>query len=102
LKKNKNKDILKGSLIYNEKEFPIDKVVFRVGRERNNDLIIEDMEMSRNHFEIIRDNYVYTIKDLNSKNGTLLNINKIQSTILKNNDSIKAGNSVFLFKVSNA
>ncbi len=102
LKKNKNKDILKGSLIYNEKEFPIDKVVFRVGRERNNDLIIEDMEMSRNHFEIIRDNYVYTIKDLNSKNGTLLNRNKIQSTILKNNDSIKAGNSVFLFKVSNA
>ncbi len=101
MKKNKNKEILKGSLIFNEKTYPIDKVVFRVGREKNNDLIIDDMEMSRNHFEIIRDNYVYTIKDLNSKNGTLLNRNKIQSTILKNNDSIKAGNSIFLFKISN-
>lgn len=100
-KKNKNKDILKGSLFYNENEYPIDKVVFRIGREKNNDLIINDMEMSRNHFEIIKDNYVYTIKDLNSKNGTLLNKNKIQSTVLKNNDSIKAGNSVFLFKLSN-
>lgn len=101
LKKNKNKDILKGSLIFNDKAYPIDNVVFRVGREKNNDLIIDDMEMSRNHFEIIRDNYVYTIKDLNSKNGTLLNKNKIQSTILKNNDSIKAGNSILLFKISN-
>ncbi len=98
---NKNKVVLKGFLIFNEKTYELEKVVFRVGREKNNDLIVEDMEISRNHFEIIRDNYVFNIKDLNSKNGTFVNNIKIQSAILKNNDSIKAGNSTFLFKITN-
>lgn len=100
-KKNKNKEVLKGNLIYNEKTYTVEKVVFRVGRENNNDLIIDDKEMSRNHFEIIKDNFVFTIKDLNSKNGTFINGTKISSTFLKNNDSIKAGNSIIIFKTSN-
>jgi len=100
-KKKKNKIILRGYLIYNEKTYAIEKVLFRVGREAGNDLAIDDKEMSRQHFEIIRDNLVFTIKDLNSKNGTLINRNKVQTAILKNNDSIKAGNSIIIFKTSN-
>lgn len=100
-KKNKKQIILKGFLIFNEKTYELGKVVFRVGREKNNDLIIDDKEISRNHFEIIRDNYVFNIKDLNSKNGTFVNNMKIQSAILQNNDTIKAGNTTFLFKITN-
>jgi pSer/pThr/pTyr-binding forkhead associated (FHA) protein len=43
-----------------------------IGRSPDNDIQIKDNEVSRKHLKIHRQGKKYFIKDLNSKNGTLV------------------------------
>ncbi len=46
---------------------------FRIGRQQDNDLVLRDNRISRNHAVIDADKDEYFIEDLGSANGTFLN-----------------------------
>lgn len=70
-----------------------------IGREKNNDIVVSDQKVSRNHTTIIsHDDETVIAIDRNSSNGTYVNgllIN--QPTNLQDNDKIRVGDTTFLF-----
>ena len=69
-----------------------------LGRRGDNDIIIKDPYVSKNHFQIIEDEDAYFLEDLDSANGTYLNSERLEDVVaLKNGDIIKIGNIEFLF-----
>ncbi|MCP3963322.1 MAG: SpoIIE family protein phosphatase [bacterium] len=54
-------------------EHPIEEDSLVLGRASSADLVLEDRFLSRNHSRIFRDGDRYLIEDLGSRNGTLLN-----------------------------
>ena len=58
---------------------------------------VEDKELSRSHFTITHEDTGFTIKDLTSKNGTFVNGQRVTDKVLRPNDEIRAGQSVFSF-----
>ncbi len=76
--------------------------LLKIGRTEGNDLVIkDDTTISRNHAEIFQDDEGNIfLTDLNSSNGTFVNGNKLEdSIILKKKDIVKIGNTVIDWKV---
>ena len=76
--------------------------LLKIGRTEGNDLVIkDDTTISRNHAEIFQDDEGNIfLTDLNSSNGTFVNGNKLEdSVILKKKDIVKIGNTVIDWKV---
>ena len=70
-----------------------------LGREASNDLAINDPYASLKHTLIIQKRGRYWILDQGSLNGTYLNKKRLEKpVVLKSNDLIKIGNTVFQFK----
>lgn len=70
------------------------KVENRLGRHPENDIIIEDLKISRRHAIIQWVDNQYRISDLGSANGTFINSARITApTILKSGDMITIGNT---------
>ena len=69
-----------------------------LGREQENDVVLDDMDVSRQHAEIFSaPNGVY-IRDNNSSNGVLINKSKIDKPYrLSHGDRIKLGNTLIFF-----
>ncbi len=68
-----------------------------VGRGEDATARVEDEHMSRRHFEIFPKNNGYAVRDLQSRNGTTLNGKAVAETQLGSGDTIRAGNSIFIF-----
>ena len=69
-----------------------------LGRDPNNMLQLEEDSASRRHCRIQKqENEGFILQDMNSKNGTFLNGNRIFKALLKNNDRIQIGNREFIF-----
>ncbi|AFS77975.1 forkhead-associated (FHA) domain-containing protein [Gottschalkia acidurici 9a] len=69
-----------------------------IGRGNQNDIVLRDPYISKEHARIILDENEYFLEDLNSANGTYLNNEKVLDVIrLKNGDRIKLGQIEFLF-----
>jgi len=69
---------------------------FTVGREAGNDLVLNDTKVSRRHasFKGLPDGRV-TLYDHGSSNGTFVNGQRIQSTVLNGSEQIQIGDSTF-------
>ena len=74
--------------------------VIKVGRGFENDEVLNDSTVSRNHLEIFfGDDGLVVVTDLNSANGTTVNGKKINDpTKLDSLDILKAGNSLIKWK----
>ena len=78
-------------------------LVGRLGKSASHpagcDFTCPDAEMSRMHFEVWRKDGLYLLRDLHSRNGTLVNgaapIDR--EVMLKAGDAILAGNTIFVF-----
>lgn len=71
--------------------------VVTIGRSsRNNDIIVNDGLVSRNHLQIVMDdNGNYTVVDLGSTNGTYVNGQRIYGeTVLQPGDEVRIGNTI--------
>lgn len=68
-----------------------DKEILSVGRARDNDIVIENLSVSRNHARIRKVDGKFIITDLNSANGTFVNGVQITKTELVDNDVISIG-----------
>lgn len=77
--------------------FSILKDVIVIGRSEENDLVLPDQSVSRNHARITKEKKGYVLTDLGSFNGTKVYGKSIQSIRLKNNDQIKIGKIMLKF-----
>jgi pSer/pThr/pTyr-binding forkhead associated (FHA) protein len=69
-----------------------------VGRGEKVDAQTDDVNMSRQHFVISPKENGYVLQDQNSRNGTLVNGKRVtEMTTLKPNDTIRAGQTLFVF-----
>lgn len=76
---------------------PIDKEVLSIGRARDNDIVIENLSVSRNHTKIKAIAGEFSVLDMNSANGTLLNGVRITKADLANDDIITIGKHTIQF-----
>lgn len=75
-------------------------VITTIGRDKNNDIVLSDLQVSRNHAMVRRlgeDNY-YLI-DSGSSNGSMLNDRRITTpTLLRDADRFTIGGTAFVFE----
>jgi aspartyl protease family protein len=69
--------------------------VITIGRDLDNDVVINDNKVSRHHLQIINNGGSFRIVDFGSTNGTFVNDGKILGeTALCTNDIVRIGNTV--------
>ncbi len=78
--------------------FKLDNKQMTIGRGAANQIAIDDSKSSRNHCRVQLTDHGYTIEDLNSKNGTLLNGEPITTERLRPGDRVSIGNTHFTFQ----
>lgn len=83
-----------------KKVFPLEEKYTTVGRTPANGIQITDGAASRKHLLIkaVRDSY--TLVDLGSANGTVVNGARVKEWDLTEGDRIKIGKTVLVFKES--
>jgi transcriptional regulator with GAF, ATPase, and Fis domain len=69
----------------------------RIGRDPSNSLAISDLSLSRRHCVLAREADGYTLRDLDSRNGTFVNGRVISEKQLNHGDQISVGESVLVF-----
>ncbi|MFH1017567.1 MAG: FHA domain-containing protein [Pseudomonadota bacterium] len=77
------------------REFVIVGGEVRIGRTRENDIVIEDRNLSRHHASLWVEKGALWIADHESKNGILVNRERITSAELRDADVVQLGSSVF-------
>ena len=75
---------------------PLTKTTFVLGRRADSDLQIQDASVSSRHCELRFDGHVWTINDLNSRNGIRVNGDVVQKRRLQVGDVIIVGSSLRL------
>ena len=68
-----------------------DKGELTIGRNPDNDILIDNLAVSDRHARIIRGADGYVLQDLDSTNGTFVNEKKINQVALQKNDTIDIG-----------
>ncbi len=82
--------------------FDLNKPVIIIGRESDNDIVLEDPQVSRHHARLSEQAGGYVVEDLGSTNGTFLNGRRITSaTPISPGDTLGLGDTV-AFKVEAA
>lgn len=67
-----------------------------LGRSEDNSIIMTDPFISSHHTRFFLHNGRFVIEDMNSKNGTILNKDRLlKKTYLRNDDIITVGTSIF-------
>jgi transcriptional regulator with GAF, ATPase, and Fis domain len=69
----------------------VDQPRFRIGKANDNDLVLADDTVSRNHCEICRDTRGYLVRDLDSTNGTLLDGREVREAYLTPGSTLTVG-----------
>jgi predicted Zn finger-like uncharacterized protein len=79
--------------------FPITKVKMLIGRS-DSDIIVKDLEASRQHarIDIMGDRVI--LRDLNSTNGTFVNEQRITTVNLDNQQEFRIGTTVFMLIIT--
>jgi transcriptional regulator with GAF, ATPase, and Fis domain len=79
--------------------FPLPSGEISIGRDPTNHLCISDKSLSRRHCLIAGSGESFSIRDLGSRNGTLLNGMPVEEQPLRHGDQISIGESVIVFLV---
>jgi transcriptional regulator with GAF, ATPase, and Fis domain len=76
---------------------PLSEAEVTIGREVSNGIAIVDPSVSRKHCLLSSQGGRYLVRDLDSRNGTLVNGDAVEEHWLQHGDEIAAGDSSFLF-----
>ena len=74
------------------KQFPIS-----IGRDPTNEVVLRDAESSRHHVRIKKRGRLFILEDLESRNGTYINGDRVINSTLDNGDRILIGSTEFTF-----
>ena len=78
--------------------FEIDDETITIGRDENAVVCIANTSTSRNHAEVFTIGQMCFVKDLGSRNGTMVNNEKITEELLQEGDSISVGGIHLVFE----
>jgi pSer/pThr/pTyr-binding forkhead associated (FHA) protein len=78
-------------------EYPITEEYTVLGRDKDADITVKDPLVSRRHAAIIYHEGEFTIKDLESTNGTIKDGNVIEIAPLRHRDKFRIGDTTFQF-----
>jgi pSer/pThr/pTyr-binding forkhead associated (FHA) protein len=81
------------------KTYPFAGPEMIIGRLPENDIVIDNLSVSRRHASVTSTKDGYLLRDLGSKNGTLLNGKPSGETRLSNGDVINIGKYEILFQI---
>ncbi len=85
------------------KRFPILGPIWRIGRSRENELVLDDISISRRHAEIQRGpEGTFTILDRGARNGICVNGQPVQKRTLREGDMIEIGDMALRFTETGA
>ena len=70
------------------RHFELKQPVIRIGRRLDNDLVLDDPHVSREHFRLIARNHRYLLEDVGSTAGTRVNGKEISEFFLRPGDVI--------------
>jgi pSer/pThr/pTyr-binding forkhead associated (FHA) protein len=79
-------------------KYVFDKDIMSIGRSRDNDIVVENLAVSRNHARVRREDDRYVLTDLNSANGTFLNGVQITKAELHHDDVVTIGKHKLIFQ----
>jgi pSer/pThr/pTyr-binding forkhead associated (FHA) protein len=82
-----------------ETVFPLVRDSSIIGRHRNCDVLLADAKVSAYHARVDRVGDGWSIVDLRSRNGTLVNGQRVQRVSLKDGDEISVGLSRLVLRV---
>jgi len=82
------------------RSFSITRDVSVVGRREDCDFRIPLGEISRKHCRLIRDGEALRIEDLGSSNGTFVNGQRVQESVLQPGDTLQVGPVTFVVQVN--
>lgn len=86
---------LKGKEIGN---WRLDKPLLKIGRTEENDVVIDNLAVSRTHSVIEENKGKYYIRDCDSMNGTLLNGKRVGRALLRDGDEVQIGKHTLVFQ----
>jgi pSer/pThr/pTyr-binding forkhead associated (FHA) protein len=75
-----------------------DKPELRIGRTPDNDIVIDNLAVSRLHAVLEEEKGQYYVRDCDSLNGTVLNGQKIGRAKLEDSDTISIGKHTIVFR----
>jgi transcriptional regulator with GAF, ATPase, and Fis domain len=78
-------------ILFNGAEQTFSSLPITIGRDQDNDLHIDDVNLSRQHCRILRTKEGIVVEDLSSSNGTYVNGARIQRQALSAGDAILIG-----------
>jgi transcriptional regulator with GAF, ATPase, and Fis domain len=87
--------VLSGPL--KDSTIPLSEDELTIGRDASNGIAVTDPSVSRKHCLISRQDGGFRVRDLDSRNGTLVNGTGVEEQWLQHGDQISAGDSSFLF-----
>lgn len=77
--------------------YPLARAIINIGRRLENDLVIDDPRVSRNHAQLRAIEGHYVLFDLSSTSGTFVNGKRVTQTIIYPNDSISLGGVILTY-----
>ncbi|MCY3915326.1 MAG: DUF3662 domain-containing protein [Chloroflexi bacterium] len=83
--------------IVGEGVVPLAKSVINIGRDSDNDLVIDDDYVSRHHAQLRKRFGVYTLFDVNSRGGAMVNSTVISERRLQSGDVIRMGHTDLIY-----
>jgi SARP family transcriptional regulator, regulator of embCAB operon len=82
------------------RQYQLNGVTTRIGRLDDNDIVLDDTEVSRHHAVIIDTGTDFLITDMKSTNGVQVGGRRVRrSATLADGDHIRVGNSEFVFEI---
>ncbi|HEY2980200.1 MAG TPA: FHA domain-containing protein, partial [Anaerolineales bacterium] len=88
-------------IIEGVKVFPLKQSVVNIGRRLDNQLVIDDPRVSRNHAQLRAINGRFVMFDLNSTGGTFVNGQRANQTVLYPGDVISLAGVALIFGQDN-
>jgi hypothetical protein len=79
--------------------FDLGGALIAVGRAADNDVILDDPQVSRHHCQLKLQHGAYGFVDLQSRNGSIVNGQRVEEIALANGDRIRIGNTNMEFRL---
>ncbi|HDS09180.1 MAG TPA: FHA domain-containing protein [Firmicutes bacterium] len=87
--------VLNGRL--KDREFPVNKQFFTIGRSNDCCISLNDKRVSRIHAQLVESMGKEILEDLGSRNGTVVNGRNVTKKILADGDVIQIGETSLMF-----
>jgi len=77
--------------------FSLETETTRIGRHPDSEIVLDDITVSRRHAAIIRRGAEYEVLDSGSLNGTYVNQQRIDASMLRHGDEVQIGKFRLVF-----